>query len=74
MADVFGVPVVASKVFEASSRGAALFALSGLGLLKDLSDAPLSKGRAFKPNPAHFDAYQSARARQDALYKLLLGH
>ena len=46
MADVFGVPVTASKVFEASSRGAALFALQSLGLIKSLDDVPFYKGKS----------------------------
>ena len=48
MADVFGVPVTASKVFEASSRGAALLALNSLGLLEDFADAPTYLGRALQ--------------------------
>jgi len=73
MADVFGVPVTASKVFEASSRGAALLALNSLGLLDNFSDAPAYLGRAYKPDPARHEIYQKARARHEALYAKMLG-
>ena len=73
MADVFGVPVTASKVFEASSRGAALLALNSLGLLKDFADAPTYLGHAYAPNPARHVVYQKGRTRHEALYAKMLG-
>ena len=72
IADVFGVPVTASRIPEASSRGAALFAAQSLGLINDLSDPPLYKGRTFPPDPATYEAYRKARARHEALYQKML--
>ena len=73
MADVFGVPVTASKVFEASSRGAALLALNSLGLLPDFSAAPTYLGRVYSPNPVRHAVYAKGRARHEALYRKMLG-
>ncbi len=73
MADVFGVPVTASKVFEASSRGAALLALNSLGLLDNFADAPTYLGRSYAPDPARHEVYEKARTRHEALYARMLG-
>ena len=73
MADVFGVPVTASKVFEASSRGAALLALNSLGLLPDFAAAPTYLGRVYSPDPTRHAVYEKARARHEALYRKMLG-
>lgn len=73
MADVFGVPIAASKVFEASSRGAALLALNSLGLLPDFSAAPTYLGRVYSPDPARHAVYEKGRARHEALYRKMLG-
>ncbi len=73
MADVFGVPVTASQVFEASSRGAALLALHSLSLLPDLSAVPVYLGKTYAPDPARHAVYQNARARHEALYQKMLG-
>ena len=73
MADVFGVPVTTSRVFEASSRGAALLALSALGLIGDLADVPAFLGKTYTPHPASHAVYEKARARHEALYALMLG-
>ncbi len=73
MADAFGVPVTTSRVFEASSRGAALLALDSLGLIADLGDVPAYLGKTYTPAPARHEIYAKARARQEALYATLLG-
>lgn len=73
MADVFGKPIITSKVFEASSRGAALIALNGLGLLPDLSKAPAYLGRTYKPNLSCFDQYARAAQRTQNLYEAMFG-
>ena len=72
MADVIGVPVVASTVGEASSRGAALLALQALGHLSDLDAAPAPLGKVYEPDTANHERYQRARARQQCLYDLLI--
>ncbi len=73
IADVFGRPLTVSRIAEASSRGAAIFAARSLGLIKDLSDPPLSKGRVFRPDPKRHAIYQDARARHEDLYRKMLG-
>ena len=73
LADVFGVPIVVSKAFEASSRGAALLALETLGLIEDVAAAPLGKGKTFTPSDKNHHVYQEARKRYDALYARVLG-
>lgn len=72
MADVLGVPVVASAVPEASSRGAALLALESLGFLTDLSEIPAPKGRTYDPDSSRHDAYRQGRKRQESLYDRLI--
>ena len=73
MADAIGREVVAGSLKEASSRGAAVFALESLGLAKAERLGPPGAGRAFTPDPAATKAYQKAQARQEALYRALLG-
>ena len=73
MADTFGLPVVTSRVFEASSRGAALLALNALGLISELGDVPAYLGKTYTPDPAAHEIYKKAQARQEALYAKMLG-
>jgi len=73
MADAFGVPVTTSRVFEASSRGAALLALESLGLIGNLGDVPTYLGKTYTPDPVRHEIYAKARARQEALYAQMLG-
>jgi sugar (pentulose or hexulose) kinase len=73
IADVFGHSVAVSRIAEASSRGAALFAAQGLGLIADLCDVPLYKGRVFQPDLKRHQIYQQARARHEELYQKMLG-
>ncbi|MFN0119284.1 MAG: gluconokinase [Blastocatellia bacterium] len=72
MADVIGVPVIASAIPEASSRGAALLALKFTGHIRDLSDAPAVFGAVSQPDPDRHAIYQQARARQEKLYEGLI--
>ena len=69
MADALARPVTASKVEEASLRGAAVATLERLG--HQVSDAPL--GEVFHPREDRADAYRSARERQQHLYEELHG-
>jgi gluconokinase len=69
MADALGRPVTASKVEEASLRGAAVATLERLG--HEAAEAPL--GRVFHPRQDRADAYRSARERQQRLYEELRG-
>ncbi len=72
MADVIGVPVVASAVAEASSRGAALLALQALGYIPDLDAVPAPLGKVYEPDAASHELYQRGRKRQQRLYDLLI--
>jgi gluconokinase len=67
MADALERPVTASKVEEASLRGAAVATLERLG--HEAGPAPL--GDVFEPRADRADAYGSARERQRRLYEVL---
>jgi gluconokinase len=69
MADASGRPIAAGKPKEASSRGAAVFAIEALGLGHA---AEIGSGRVFKPRAAASRAYREAEARQEALYRTLI--
>jgi gluconokinase len=72
MTDVLNVKVVASAVSEASSRGAALLALEGIGAIADIEgiDAPL--GQAYHPERLRARTYRHAALRQALLYDELV--
>jgi gluconokinase len=70
--DVLGQPVSASKVQEASGRGAALLALEALGALSDLEEVPDFVNAAHLPDPARHARYRLAMERQQALYDKLI--
>lgn len=72
LADVMGVPVTASKIGEATSRGAALLALDALGARRGLDDIPTYLGRTYVPDHARQVIYAGGRARYRALYASLL--
>jgi gluconokinase len=67
MADALARPVTASKIEEASLRGAAVATLERLG--HQAEDAPL--GEVFHPREERAEAYRSARERQQRLYEEL---
>jgi gluconokinase len=72
MADATSREVVAGTIKEASSRGAAIFALESLGLAK-AEHLDAGTGRTFSPDPAATGAYKKAEQRQEALYDALIG-
>jgi gluconokinase len=72
MADVIGLPVIASTAPEASSRGAAFLALKAFGRITDVDVAPVPLGATFEPQPAHHERYRRGRARQQRLYDLFI--
>ena len=72
MADVIGVPVVASAVPEASSRGAAMLAMEAFGHIKEFAELPTPLGEVFEPNLENHQRYKQGRARQEAAYDLLI--
>jgi gluconokinase len=72
MADVIGVPLVASAVPEASSRGAAMLAMEAFGQIDSLGDLETPLGEVFEPNVGDHERYLLGRARQERLYDLLI--
>ena len=72
LADVLGHPLIVSEEAEATSRGAALVALTQLGVLPSWSDAPVALGRTIAPDMGAHGAYQAAMARQEHIYELLV--
>lgn len=68
VADVLGVPIVASTASEASARGTALLALRALGVLGTLADAPDCLGAHYSPDAARHAVYQEAMQQQGRLY------
>ncbi len=71
MADAIGRPVAAGKANEASSRGAALFALEWLGLAEPSKLDP-GTGRVFRPRADLAATYKGIEARQESLYRALI--
>jgi len=72
MADVIGVPVVASAVPEASSRGGAMLALEAFGFIKEFGELPTPLGEVFEPNAGNHEKYLLGRQRQEKFYDLLI--
>jgi gluconokinase len=68
MADTLGRSVIASTEPEASSRGAALYALERLGAIPGLDALPASTGATFSPRPQWESVYQTLLTDQHALY------
>ncbi len=72
IADVLNLPVAVAEVQEASARGAALLALESLGLVPDVSAAPLPLDRVIEPDGARHAVYAAAIDRQRDLYTKLV--
>lgn len=72
LADTLNVPLELSDGGEASARGVALLALEASGMLPDLSQLPFKAATIVQPDPSRHAIYEEARARQQALYRLLL--
>jgi gluconokinase len=70
LADVLAVPIEVREDVEASSRGAALLALSALGIP---APSPEPSVAPVRPNPLRRDIYAAARTRQDRLYDSVVG-
>jgi gluconokinase len=72
IADVLGVPVIASAENEATSRGAALLALKALGIIASLDELPAQTGATYQPDPARHAIYARALERQIWLYNAVI--
>jgi gluconokinase len=71
-ADVLGTDIRICRTGEPSGRGAALFASNALGLLPDLSGAPDTLGRTFRPRSDHHAVYRKAYERFRGYYDRLI--
>lgn len=69
MTDVLGRTVTASTEPEASSRGAALYALHQVGVIPNLGALPASTGGLFEPRPELAPAYDRLLEEQRALFE-----
>jgi gluconokinase len=72
IADVLGAPVTASAENEATSRGTALLALKGLGVINSLTDLPATLGATFQPDASRHEIYARAMERQNWLYNAVV--
>ena len=72
IADVLGAPVIASGEPEATSRGIALLALKGLGVINRMEDLPARLGVSFLPDAGRHEIYTQAVKRQQKWYNLLI--
>jgi len=72
IADVIARPVHLSDAREASSRGAALLALESLGVIDQLTDAPVALVRTFEPDMEAHALYRAGAERQEIVYQSLL--
>jgi gluconokinase len=71
MADAIGRRVAAGTAKEASSRGAALFALEWLGMAEP-SKLDAGTDRVFEPRADFAASYRGIEARQEILYRALI--
>ncbi len=72
VADAIGQPLTLALEAEASSRGAALLALEGVGLLPSLTEAEARLGQTFAPNTNFHARYQEMLLTQQKLYTELI--
>jgi gluconokinase len=70
-ADALSRPVTVCTEPEASSRGAALWALEQLGTIPDLTALPASTGATFAPLPGREPIYARLLSQRRALFKKL---
>jgi gluconokinase len=73
MADSLGRPILASTELEASSRGAALYALERLGAIPSLDALRGSVGATFSPRPQFEPVYERLLLDQRELFEKLFG-
>ncbi len=72
-ADAMNQPVILAEEPEASSRGAALLALEAAGLIPGASEVEARLGQTYTPDPARHARYQELLAKQQKLYRQLVG-
>ena len=72
MADVIGVPVMASGVREASSRGAAMLAMEAFGGRNGFDGFETPTSAVVSPSPERHEIYCRARDRHEHFYRLIV--
>lgn len=70
--DVLAQDMSLPDVREASSRGAVLLALAGIGKIESIEKIATPKGREFKFDKKQNMIYRKARKRQEKFYNLLI--
>ena len=73
VADAFGRPATRSAAVEATSRGAALWALAHLGAIESLDAVEQLGGEALTPCADRGAIYRAAMERQERLYRRMAG-
>ncbi|MCY4114296.1 MAG: gluconokinase [Chloroflexi bacterium] len=73
VADAFGRPATRSAAVEATSRGAALWALAHLGAIESPVAVDQLGGEALEPGAANGAVYRAAMERQERLYRRMAG-
>lgn len=68
VADVIGRPISVSDAREASTRGAALLALEGVGKIPTIDEVNNEVDETFTPDAARHARYQAGLERQQKLY------
>lgn len=71
LADVLGSRVMASRLPEASMRGAALLALEAAGKIHSIEKFAVSVERIFEPDMSRHAVYQEGIEQQQRIYKKL---
>ncbi|MBM4437059.1 MAG: gluconokinase [Actinobacteria bacterium] len=69
--DVLGRETLRSAEGEATSRGAAIWALQACGVIPSWREVDQLPGERFEPDPARHSKYRAAMARQQRLYAAL---
>lgn len=71
--DAFGRPATRSAAIEATSRGAALWALAHLGAIESWAAVEPLGGETLEPGAANGAVYRAAMERQERLYRRMAG-
>ena len=72
-ADALGQSLSLTEEAEASSRGAALLAMEGAGMIKSLSDLPAKLGKVYEPDEKNSRIYADMLKEQEKIYRLHAG-
>lgn len=73
VADAFGRPATRTAAVEATSRGAALWALAQLGAIESWAAGKPLGGETLEPDAGREAVYRAAMERQERLYRRMAG-